>query len=116
MCRALQGRQVNNSDACSISALGDWFSLLVSEHARTRPNVSVSYSQPQVFVAMFFVPDFAKGTLAGGWGMSQRGGGWATASVGDVLDQHVPTAATTSFTLAFDWQGMLSRIEGILPP
>lgn len=69
-----------------------------------------------VFVAvinLFF--GSAKGTLAGGWGVSQLGGGWATASVGGVLDQHVPTAATTSFTLALDWQGILSRIEGILP-
>eukprot|EP00903_Cladosiphon_okamuranus_P009842 g9353.t1 len=62
------------------------------------------------------VPDASAGTLAGGWGLSQRGGGgWALACVGGVLDQQVPTAATTSFTLAFDWQAQLSRIEGILP-
>jgi len=36
----------------------------------------------------------------------------ASRSNGDLVDQHVRTAATTSFSLAFNWQGMITVVEG----
>lgn len=55
-----------------------------------------------------------KATLAGGWGASERDGRqWARGLEEGGSDQDVRAAATTSFSLAFNWQGMLSEIEGM---
>ncbi|CAN0309802.1 unnamed protein product [Pylaiella littoralis] len=60
------------------------------------------------------VPSTATATLAGGWGASERDGRqWARGLEEGGSDQDVRAAATTSFSLAFNWQGMLSGIEGM---
>ncbi|CAM9402874.1 unnamed protein product [Ectocarpus sp. 4 AP-2014] len=61
-----------------------------------------------------FVPDTTAVALAGGWGLSQQqqSGAWAAGSE-RASEQHVRMAATTSFSTALGWQGMIARIEGM---
>ncbi|CAB1103033.1 unnamed protein product [Ectocarpus sp. CCAP 1310/34] len=61
-----------------------------------------------------FVPDTTAVALAGGWGLSQQqqSSAWAAGSE-RASEQHVRMAATTSFSTALGWQGMMARIEGM---